>query len=172
MTIFPSSVPTQLVPTISLQAISVTFPAFGSKPKLFLRASFSILSPLTYFHADRFRASMSVVLRTAQRKAAAESRIIRHGSRARYNYDCSLEQARRVLPSNASFQRQRENHRALRRPWTALPFCLGQTPRCNLPFNGRRSHGFPTAIRSSVVRRIHLPLSGPAQILCLCGETP
>ena len=49
MTIFSSSVPTQLVPTISLQAISVTFPAFGSKAKLFLRASFAILSPLTFF---------------------------------------------------------------------------------------------------------------------------
>ena len=34
-----SSVPTQLVLTISLQEISVTFLAFGSKPKLFLRAS-------------------------------------------------------------------------------------------------------------------------------------
>src|SRR6266851_4138663 len=125
MTIFPSSVPTQLVPTISLQAISVTFPAFGSKPKWFLRASFSILSPLTYFHADRFRASMSVALRAAQRKAAAESRIICHRSLARYNYDCSLDQVRRVLPLNASFQQQTENHRALRRSWAPLPFRLG-----------------------------------------------
>src|SRR5882762_9157663 len=126
MTIFSSSVPTQLVPTISLPTISVTFPAFRSKPKWFLRASFPISSPLTYFHADRFRASMSVALRTAQRKAAAESRIICHGSCARYNYDCSLDQVQRVLPSNASFQRQAENHRALRRPWTALPFRLGR----------------------------------------------
>src|SRR6266478_4340662 len=128
MTMFSSSVPTQLVPTISLQAISVTFPDFGSKPKLFLRASFSILSPLTYFHADRFRASMSVALRTAKRNAAAESRIICHGSRARYNYECSLDQVRRVLPPNASFQRQAQNHPALRRSRAALPFCLGRTP--------------------------------------------
>src|SRR6267154_4568193 len=122
MTIFSSSVPKQPGPTISFRQSPSPSPLLEANQNCFFtRVSRSCLPALMFTLTVSEQACQSHCellskkgLRNLELFATGlalgtitPARLIKSG-------ECSL--------SNASFQRQTENHRALRCPWIALPF--------------------------------------------------